>query len=325
SWAGFERAGIATAGVSGGSVTTGPVRLPGRSQDEAGLEASVFLVPDLGSSSFDSAMSATVVAWPTGEPVRVVATPEVLRQLGRRPGDDVALVVDRTAVPATVVAATPFVPGTDGHRDAVLVDADAFSRRLIEYGLDGPTANRWWLDVDDAGAARLADALAPLGGTTVGAAATARQAQRAPLAVGWQGARWLVVLAAGILACVGFALHTAVAIRLRRIEFAQLLSLGVRRRQLERVVATEGLLLWALGTACGLAVGLLLTRTLPSLVAMSAPFGRPVPPVAVHLAWWPTLVLVGVVAGMLGLVLAVVTRSLRASVLGAVLRLGDER
>ncbi|MFN8077192.1 MAG: hypothetical protein U0Q15_17475, partial [Kineosporiaceae bacterium] len=28
SWAGFERAGIATAGVSGGSVTTGPVRLP---------------------------------------------------------------------------------------------------------------------------------------------------------------------------------------------------------------------------------------------------------------------------------------------------------
>ncbi|MFN8077321.1 MAG: ABC transporter permease [Kineosporiaceae bacterium] len=115
------------------------------------------------------------------------------------------------------------------------------------------------------------------------------------------------------------------AIRLRRIEFAQLLAIGVRRRQLERVIAAQTVLLWGVGALCGLVVGLFLTLPLRSLVAMAAPSGLPVPDVAIHLPWLQLLALLGTVALVLALVVAGVARTLRGSVLGSVLRLGDER
>lgn len=329
---GLGRPELTSIGITGVSVERSRVQAPGNrppgaapAPQEDALVVSASLVPDESRPVDIDVMTTALVAWPASAPVRAVATPGALARFGLSVGAEVALVVDQTAVPVVLAATTPFVPGTDGHREAVIVDADALSRRLVEYGQDGPTMTRWWVDVDDTDVPALITAVKGASGTTVSAYDTARAARRASLAVGLQTAQWVVVIAAALLAGVGFALNTAVAIRLRRIEFAQLLALGVRRRDLERVVTAETVLLWGVGVVCGLVVGLLLIWTLPSLVAMSAPGGIPVPDVDVRVPWTHLAVLLVSVAGLLALVVAGVTRTLRGSVLGAVLRLGDER
>jgi len=144
--------------------------------------------------------------------------------------------------------------------------------------------------------------------------------------VGISGALWLVVLAAAAFAGTGFAMHTTVAVRLRRVEFSQLRALGVTRRALTAVVWAESLLLALLGVGAGIGLGALLALLVAPMVSLAADGSSPMPPVLVHIAWWPDIALLTAgVCAVLAVVLLVVTSALRRSALGAVLRLGDER
>ncbi|MFN8077322.1 MAG: FtsX-like permease family protein [Kineosporiaceae bacterium] len=127
-----------------------------------GLQVSATLVP--GDDSRFASMTTSVVGWATQPAVRGVVTPAALRRLGLQVGAEAALVIEDVAVPVEIVGTSDVVPGTDGLRDAVVVDLDALSRRFVEYGAPPPAANRWWVRVPDADAPRPRDAVAARGG-----------------------------------------------------------------------------------------------------------------------------------------------------------------
>ena len=77
------------------------------------------------------------------------------------------------------------------------------------------------------------------------------------------------IVAAALLVAIGFALHTAASVRARRLQFAQLRAIGLSRRSLVGVVGAESLILCAIGTVFGIAIGVLLSWMVGPLVAVS--------------------------------------------------------
>lgn len=263
--------------------------------------------------------------WATQPALPVVVSGDLLGGLGLSPGDDVALQVGGTVVPATLAGSLAHLPSVpDG--PAVLVDLGALGRALLERGDASAVPGEWWAAVPDARAASYTAALRAAGaGQVVSRTALGRERQDEPLRVGTQAALELVVVAAAMFACVGFAMHSTVAVRVRRTEFAQLRALGVSRGALTAVVATESLLLCALGLVLGVGLGALLGWLVGPLVSLSAVGGAPVPPVLVHVPWGAVALLCLEVAALLAAVTLVVALLLRRSVLGPVLRLDAER
>jgi ABC-type antimicrobial peptide transport system permease subunit len=139
--------------------------------------------------------------------------------------------------------------------------------------------DEWWVDVPS-GQARAYLAAHP---STHGVPAAksrdilAQQMQQNPLRVATQAALWLAILAAALLAAVGFAVHTAAAMRSRRLEFAELRAIGLSRGKLIGLIAVESLLLAVLGIVFGMGVGALLSWLVAPLVAVS-PDGTPAVP-----------------------------------------------
>jgi predicted lysophospholipase L1 biosynthesis ABC-type transport system permease subunit len=199
------------------------------------------------------------------------------------------------------------------------------SRKLIEYGSSSLPLDEWWAAVPEDRVDAFTAAVGAAHGTVTSRVGLRRELQEQPLRIGIQAALWLAVAAAGSLAAVGFATHTTVAIRVRRTEFSQLRAIGLTRRRLTSVVATENVLLCAIGAVCGVGIGVLLGLLVGPLVAMAADGGAPVPAVAVAIPWLRVGLLATELVALLAIVLLIVTRANRSQALGAVLRVGDER
>jgi len=290
------------------------------------LEGRVALSPYL--KGLLGAQPVVFTTWPAdGGAVAAVVSRPVLEATDAAPGQSFAVRVGDVGARAGIDTVVPFLPGLDPTRAQLLVDYDALTRRLVEMGAATLPVTEWWAQVPDARAAGWADEVTARGlGTATSRAGLGRDLQRQPLRVGISGALWLVVLAAAAFAGTGFAMHTTVAVRLRRVEFSQLRALGVTRRALTAVVWAESLLLALLGVGAGIGLGALLALLVAPMVSLAADGSSPMPPVLVHIAWWPDIALLTAgVCAVLAVVLLVVTSALRRSALGAVLRLGDER
>jgi ABC-type antimicrobial peptide transport system permease subunit len=148
--------------------------------------------------------------------------------------------------------------------------------------------------------------------------------QQDPLRVATQAALWLSIVAAALLAAIGFAVHTAASMRARRLEFAQLRAIGLSRRSLAGVVGAESLLLCAIGTVFGVAIGVLLSWLVGPLVAVS-PDGSPaVPAVAIVVPMGSVALLILEVVAVLALVVLAVAVAQRSISPAQILRGADE-
>lgn len=269
----------------------------------------------------------TFTRWPNVRAIPGVASAELLDRMQIKVGDQIAVKASGWGFLVDVVASVPIVATTDPQVATLVLDEDLLTRALIERGETTDLVDEWW-----ATAPVEADAIAMTRavqeqeiGTAVSRAGLARDFAEQPLRVGFQGALWLVIIAAAAFAAIGFAMHTTVAIRLRRVEFSQLRALGITRRSLTSVVAVENLLLCVIGVACGIGLGVLLGWLVGPMVSLAADGSSPVPAVLVVVPWKAVALLALEIVAILVLVVVVVTRVLRRSVLGSVLRLGDER
>jgi len=269
----------------------------------------------------------TFTSWTPGtEPVPALAGGSLLDDTEAGTGSTLVLPVGDATVDVELTGSVRYLPGLDPASAQLVVDADRLGRRVIELGGAPPPPTDWWVGVPDGRAdAYAADLTARGAGTVRTAHGTARALLEQPLRLSIGGVLWLVVAGAAAFAAVGFAVHTTVAVRLRRVEFAQLQALGATRRALDAVVVVENLLLVGLGTLAGTGLGVLLGRLVSPLVALTAEGNAPLPGVVVHLPWGQVLLLVAGIGAVLAVTLAVVLRVLRTGGPGGILRLGDER
>jgi hypothetical protein len=235
--------------------------------------------------------------------------------------DNLPLDVSGALIEVNIVGIVPLIPGTadfpklsvttisqagTAATESVVVDQVELQRDLAQWGQSGVPVDEWWIDVPAGHGEEFLGSHPIAASAGVSREGLGLELQDDPVRVATQAALWLSIVAAALLVAMGFALHTAASIRSRRLEFAQLRAIGLSRRALTGAIGAESLILSTIGTAFGIAIGLLLSWLVGPLVAVS-PDGSPaVPAVAVIVpAGAIALLALEVVAAVACVVLAV--------------------
>ncbi|MBF4631603.1 ABC transporter permease [Clavibacter michiganensis subsp. phaseoli] len=272
-----------------------------------------------------------LVAWVPVQLVDAVIPTALADGLGVDPGMALDLGIGGVRVTVTVAGDAPLVPGSAtsealaagasglagaGAATTVVVDGPSLARVLIQRGATGALVDEWW-----AGSGGLATTGAGAD-PVVTRAALARDLQEAPLRVATPTALLLAIVAAGILAAAGFALHTVASLRARRTDLAHLRAVGVAARGVVGLVAVEALILTVLGALGGIVAGLATALAVGPLVAVSPGGTAPVPAVEVHVPWLAIGLLPAGLAVVLALVVTAVARAQQAVRPAELLRAG---
>ncbi|MFF5703011.1 FtsX-like permease family protein [Streptomyces sp. NPDC012794] len=253
-----------------------------------------------------AAVGSHALSLTTGGPAAAelpgIATRAYLTAVGARVGDRITVPLGSATVPVRITAAVGALPAS-GDR-AVAVDVGAAGRLLA--ATDGralPGADEWWLPAASASDPAPARAAAELRAGAGSHRVLLREEVAAgllddPLSAGPRLALAALALSSAVLAAIGFAAAAAAAARLRARESAILLALGAPRRGLARAAAAEGLVLVALGTGVGLAVGTAIVHLTVPLMVLTPAARRPVPPVLADLPGLRTLLLAAAIAAV---------------------------
>jgi len=272
-----------------------------------------------------SPAQVTLTSWSPESPSGAVLTRGLAERLGVGVGDTVHVGLEGAQVIAEVTGLVDRVPTTRGG-DAAVVDFDAVSRAVALRTALGAPVDEWWVDVpDDRVEAWLAALPETADGSPGASLATAQVRETAdlrehPLRVATPMALWLVTAGAALVAAVGFAVHAAVTLRSRELEFAQLRAVGLQRRRVVAVVAIESLLMSGLGALFGVAIGAALGWLVGPLVAVSADGTPPVPDVLVVIPWVQVAAVVGGLVALVAVVVGAVAWSQRSADPAGVLR-----
>ena len=283
------------------------------------------------------------IGWPAVQALPVVLSTTLAERLNVERGAELELLVDDVVVRALVKAVVDQVPGggsateftaltlgrvvTEGAANAVIGDQELLARTLVQSGSSSSAIDEWWVDIPrgagDEYVAAVEAGDGPL--SALGRESLGTELQQHPLRVATQAALWLVLGGAALLTAVGFAIHATGALRSRALEFAQLRAIGLSRRRLIAVIATESLLLSLFGTIVGVALGLALGHLVAPLVGASADGSPPIPDVDIVVPWTDIAMLTVEVGVVLAIVVLVAARMQRTSDPASVLRMGDER
>jgi hypothetical protein len=253
--------------------------------------------------------------------------------------DNLALDVSGALVEVNIVGIVPLIPGTadfaklsvatisqagKAATSSVVVDQVELERDLAQWGQSGVPVDEWWIDVPSGRGESFLGSHPVAARAGVSREALGLKLQDDPVRVATQAALWLSIVAAALLVAMGFALHTAASIRARRLEFAQLRAIGLSRRALTGVIGAESLILSAIGTVFGIAIGLLLSWLVGPLVAVS-PDGSPaVPTVAVIVPAAAIALLALEVVAVVACVVLAVAATQRSTSPAQILRGADE-
>ena len=283
------------------------------------------------------------MGWPGEGTVRAVFDTDLAASMKVKAGAMQTLVVGGNPVPISVAAVVEHVPGggsatsfnplsigtanSGAANDTLLVDQASLSRALIQNGFETALVSEWWVDLPEgSGQSYLDDLTASQIGLTGQSAETlARQMQEHPLRVATQAALWLVIGGAAVLAAVGFGVHATGTLRSRAVEFAQLRAVGLSRRRLVGVIATESLLVSFFGILFGLSIGVLLGWLVGPLVGASSDGTPTVPEVAVQFPIADIALLALEIVIVVVVVVLVAARTQRVADPATVLRRGEER
>ncbi|MFD1714368.1 FtsX-like permease family protein [Amnibacterium flavum] len=307
----------------------------------AGSSFALFLkLPAAGSYGADT---VSFVAWAPVSTVQAVLPTSLSRSLRTVDDSTLQLILDNVPVTLQLHGTVDAVPGAasaaevragesgasapDASVPTAVVDLTEVSRALIQAGDTGVLADEWWVDLPPGAGVDYVDSLAaaatedsPVAAVSIDTLAEALL--QAPLRAGTPAALWLTILAAGLLAAVGFAIHTASSLRARRLELAQLRAIGLTGRQLLGAVALESAVLVVLGVVIGVGVGVLLAAGLGPLVSVSAGGVAPVPSVIIVTPWPEIALLTGAVVVVVAAAIAIATALQRAVSPAALLRGG---
>lgn len=276
------------------------------------------------SAPLDSVRGESVVgvlsAAPLVDDVPIVVTDALLRTARMSVGDDVTMQVGATYVRAHVSAAVPRVGSYTGY--VVAAPLDALQQATFQAGGVTREVAEWWVSTPQQQdyAASL-----PPGVDVTTREGVVDELTTNPLRVAITASIWVVVGAAALLAALGFAVHIVVSTRSRALELAQLRAVGLSSGGAVRMIGLETALLAAIGTLCGVGIGLWLVTLTAPLVSFGPDGLPPIPEVVVQVPWGmvAALALESVVVVLLSLAIAaVLVRRIHAADL---LRQGDAR
>jgi hypothetical protein len=211
--------------------------------------------------------------------VPAIATRAFLGSAGAHLGRIVPLPVGNATVRIRLVAevaAFPAAATAGGGGPAVIVDQAWLQDALAGQWQPPLPVTQWWLST-----ARGGPVAYPAGAAVTTRAGTAAGLLSDPLPNVPQLSLLVIVIAAGLLACIGFMVSVVAAVRERRLTDALLAALGMGRAARAGQLCLEQLMLSLPGTAAGVAIGAALAHLLVPAVTLTTGAVAPFPPVHV--------------------------------------------
>ncbi len=254
----------------------------------------------------------------------VLASDAFLAQTDTAVGEEIPLALSAGTQAVRIVGSFHRFPSLDPETPAVVADLPTYLARAFvgERAVVQPA--EWWLSTPDDRVVAERLQAAPFRSIAV---VSRRASERAllddPVAVGVIGALALGFAVAAIFAIAGFAANLAAEARTRRLEFAILRSLGLRRRQLTGLVTLETALVVLLSLVTGALLGLLVSRLVLPSVGLGAAGATPVPPVRLVVPWTTVLVLELTLLAALAAIAVLQVEVVRRLRLAPVLRAGE--
>jgi hypothetical protein len=225
-------------------------------------------------------------------PVPAVATSAFFGSAGAHLGDVVPLPVGNANVPVRLVAKLRAFP-TAGAQPAVIVDLAWLRDALARQSQPAPPVTQWWLRTERGVPAGL-----PPGAAVTSRAAVAAGLLDDPLPNVPQLGLLVIVMAAALLACVGFTVSVVAAVRERRLTDALLAAFGVGPGRRAGQLCLEQLMLSLPAAAAGALIGTVLARLLVPAVTLTGGAAAPFPPARVVVPLIPLALLALAVAAV---------------------------
>lgn len=227
-------------------------------------------------------------------------------------GSTITLTFEATQVAARIVGiASRFPASEDEGQGFVVVDESRLATALDADAPGTATPDELWLSVPGAATARVERELRrPPFAALVLASRRGLQSQLSsePLARGITLTLSAAALIAVLLAAVGFWLTLLSDARDERGELFDLEAQGVAPATLRRQLRVRSLVLVAFGAIGGLALGLLLSRLVVSVIGVSAETTVPDPPLRYDVGWSTGLVGLAVLVGVVLILIELTTR-----------------
>jgi hypothetical protein len=226
-------------------------------------------------------------------PVPAIATRAFFSAASAHPDEIVQVPVGNATVPMRLVAEVRAFPTAGGDGPAVIVD-QTWLQEVLTSELQPPLpVTQWWLRTAQHGV----PAGLPAGASVATSAGSAAGLLTDPLPNVPQLSLLVIVIAAGLLAGIGFVVSVVAAVRERRLQDALLAALGVGRGARAGQLCLEQLMLSVPAAAAGVVIGVVLAHLLVPAVTLTTGAGAPFPPVQVVIPWgWTLLLALGIAA-----------------------------
>ena len=261
------------------------------------------------------------------ETIPVAVSSDLIDALGVPIGGAIRMTPLRLPIDSTIVGTFGAFPTTDPRlRSTVVLDLPTYQATRYALGEPLPEPEEHWISTSGASKA-VAEALRtePFNSGVVSSQAELTDSLTAdPVALATIGALTVGFVAAAVFSIVGFAVTATVSARERIVEFALIRALGMSRRQLGGWLGLEQGALVLVSLALGTLVGVILTAVLLPLVILTQSGATPLPGTIVVYPWDTILALELAVVIALGVVVVVMTLSLRRIGLGSLLRIGED-
>lgn len=229
-------------------------------------------------------------AFPVAPDIPVVVSQDLVDAVGASVGDELSAIVGDAALLLRVTAVVPTVPSAPG-QVAVMADADALSRALIDADRLDPVVDAWWV------AHPTSDTVRDLRDLELGEVVlrqdVAAQLAQGPLRVTVPTTLLTLVALAVVLLLAAVALVLGAERQRRASEVVRLRAMGLSRRDSRLLLFTEHLAFFVPLVIVGALVGAASAVALGPWLVRSDLGTRPVPEVVVAWPWTAEFLLVG--------------------------------
>lgn len=228
----------------------------------------------------------------------------------------------------TIVGEIESFPTVDpGEAHPVVLDLATYHALMLGPGSLPPPPTSFWLDLrGDAGAEATSQLLNPPfeSAQVVSRENELNELILDPVSLGTIGSLLAGLVAATILAGIGFLVNVVVSGRDRLGQFALMKAVGLKTKEVRKWVSVENGVTVLFAIVSGVLLGLGLAVLILPLTAITQEAGVVTPPLLVRVPWPAVLALIAIVVMLLVAAGIIVTRMVRRLSLAGLLRGGDE-
>jgi hypothetical protein len=218
----------------------------------------------------------TLTAGGPATPLPAIATSAFFGLAGAHLGEVIPVPVGNVSVPVQLVAKVRAFPTVPRGQPVVIVDQASLAGVLAGESQPPLPVTQWWLRTDNGVPAGL-----PPGAATTSRASLAAGLLDDPLPNVPQLGLLVIVAAAALVACIGFAVSVVATVRERRLQDALLAALGVGPAARAGQLCLEQLMLSLPAAAAGALIGAVLAGLLVPAVTLTGGAAGPFPPASV--------------------------------------------